>query len=101
MSDKQKIEQQSEKFVFTPENLLANIDKIGAWSAYGLATEALRHYFPDEYDEDGNCYYGSPREAELLSKIGCSTWQDAIIKYQKEVGYVAPDGFNTEVVNEY
>jgi hypothetical protein len=88
-----------ERFIFTHENLLANIDKLGAWSAYGLASEALRHYFPDEYDEDGNC--DTMREVELMAKMGFSKWQDAIIKYQKEVGYVAPDGFNTEVVNEF
>lgn len=88
-----------EKFIFTPENLIANIEKIGAWSSYGLASEALKHYFPEEYDQDEYC--STQREVELLTKLGCETWQDAIIKYQTEVGYYAPNGFNTDAVNEY
>ncbi len=89
----------SEKFVFTPENLIENISKLGAWSSYGLASSALRHYFPNEYDENENC--DTKREVELLYQLGLNSWQDVIIKYQTEVGYDAPDGFNTEAVNEY
>ena len=86
-------------FVFTPENLLENIDKLGAWSAYGLAIEALRYYFPDEYDADEVC--DIQKEVELLTRLGCQGWQDAVEKYQKEVGYDAPNGFNQDAVNEY
>ena len=57
------------RFVFTPENIIANIDKLGAWSAYGLASVALRHYFPEEYDENGDC--SIRREMELVKKLGC------------------------------
>lgn len=87
-----------DRFIFTPENLIENIHKIGAWSIYGLATEALKYYFPDEYDEYNNCKV--EREIELLQKMKLNCWQDVVIKYQKEVGYVAPDGFNTNCVNE-
>jgi len=87
-----------EKFIFTPDNLLDNLDKLGAWSAYGLASSALLHYFPDEYDENGDC--SIQREVELVEKLGCHSWQDVIIKYQNEVGYDAPNGFNTDCVNE-
>jgi len=31
-------------FVFTPENLIKNIKKIGPWSAFGLAEEAMFYY---------------------------------------------------------
>ena len=86
-------------FIFTTENLLANLDKLGAWSAYGLASEALQYYFPDSYDENGDC--DTMREAELLTELGCKYWQDAIIKYHNEVGYIAPNGFNPMCVNEY
>lgn len=86
------------KFIFTPENLLDNLDKLGAWSAYGLASEALKYYFPEEYDENGDC--DTIREAELSEKLGCKYWQDVIIKYQNEVGYKAPNGFDPKYVNE-
>jgi hypothetical protein len=89
----------NEPFIFTTENLLDNLDKMGAWSSYGMASEALKHYFPEEYDEDGNC--DTSKEVDLLQKLGCNYWQDAIKKYHTEVGYVAPDGFNPNCVNEY
>ena len=74
-----------EQFIFTPDNLIANLDKLGGWSSYGLASIALQHYFPEEYDEDGNCNIN--RELELMDKIECKTWDEAIIKYHSEVGY--------------
>jgi len=45
----------SKRFKFTPKNLLKNLNKLGPWSSYALAVDALMHYFPDEYDEDGHC----------------------------------------------
>ena len=84
-------------FLFTSDNLIENIDKLGAWSAYGLASIALQHYFPDEYDEEDGC--STAREGELLDKIDCKSWQDAIVKYQTEIGYDAVDGFNPIAVN--
>lgn len=87
------------QFIFTPGNLLANLHRIGAWSAYGLASSALQHYFPEAYEEDR-----SPEpehEVAMAEKIGCSTWQDLIMKYHNEVGYQAgPAGFNPKAVNE-
>ncbi len=88
-----------ENFNFTPENLLENIDKLGAWSSYGLAQHALDHYFPGEYDEWGWC--GIDREVELLEKLDCKGWQDVIIKYHKEVGYSEGVLSNKLFVNEY
>jgi hypothetical protein len=29
-------ENEDSSIIFTPENLIENIDKLGAWSAYGL-----------------------------------------------------------------
>lgn len=87
------------RFLFTPENLLDNLEKLGPWSAYGLAREALQHYFPLAYDEYGHC--DTLKEVKLLDKLGCQYWQDAIIKYHNEVGYVAPSGFDPKLVNEY
>lgn len=84
-----------EKFIFTPENLIENIDKLGPWSSYGLASTALQHYFPEEYDENGYC--DTFREADLLKKIGFTYWQEVVVKYQKEVGYAM---FNPDAVNE-
>lgn len=83
----------------TPENLIENIEKIGAWSIYGLATEALQYYFPREYDENDCC--DTQREVQLLQELGFNCWQDVVIKYQKEVGYKVPDDFNLAAVNEF
>ena len=85
-------------FIFTADNLMENIDKLGPWSAYGLAGEALQYYFPNEYDENGYC--DTDREIELLHSLGCKYWQDAIKKYHREVGYSpGPNGFNPGAVN--
>jgi hypothetical protein len=90
-------------FVFTPDNLIENIEKVGAWSSYGLASAALQHYFPSEYDENGNCEKGVIREIELCNMLDCKYWQDVIIKFQNEVGYKVtnPNGFSPDCVNEY
>ena len=87
----------------TPDNLIENIEKLGGWSLYGLASTALKHWFPNEYDEDGNCIAGLDREIELCSKIGCDLWSDVVIKFQNEVGYnvTNPNGFSPDAVNEY
>lgn len=82
---------------FTPENLLKNLNKLGGWSAYGLASQALRHYFPEEYSEDK--FTSTQREVELLRKLGCRWWTDAIKKYHKEVGYKGE--FDPAYVNEF
>lgn len=92
MAENSKIEQ----FVFTSENLLDNLDKLGGWSAYALACEALQHYFPEEYDENGHCEI--QREVELTEKLECNTWVDLIKKFHAEVGYKS---FNPDVVNEF
>ena len=86
-------------FKFTPKNLEKNIHKLGPWSAYGLAGESLMHYFPDEYDD--NCYCELDRELELMVELKCNTWQDAILKYHKEVGYTKEQLHNDECVNEH
>jgi hypothetical protein len=87
----------TEKFVFTRDNFIDNLEKIGVWSIYGLASEALQYYFPEEYDEDGHC--DSLKEIELADKLGCQYWQDVVIKYHNEVGYKFP--FDPEYVNEF
>ena len=87
------------EFKFTEDNLIENIHKLGAWSSYGLATVALQHYFPNEYDADGYC--NTTREVELLEKLGCMYWHDVIIKYHMEIGYITNDGsFDELFVNE-
>jgi hypothetical protein len=86
-----------EEFKFTPDNLIDNLDKLGGWSAYGLASEALQHYFPDEYLEDESP--SVEKEIELVKKLGLNYWDEVIIKYHKEVGYKGE--FNPGAVNEY
>lgn len=89
-------------FVFTTENLLDNLDKLGPWSQYGLASSALAHYFPDLYDEDEGICPCVPEEAKLLVSMGHEYWSDLVIQYHKEVGYTPKDGvFCTDYVNAY
>jgi hypothetical protein len=83
-------------FIFTKHNLLNNLEKIGGWSSYGLAIEALQYYFPHEYDEIEGC--DIDRELYLMNLLNCGTWQEIIIKYHIEVGF---ENFNPEYVNEY
>ena len=71
----------------TTDNLIENLPKIGAWSSYSLASEALQFYFPKEYDKEGDCILGTKREMDLCFKLECNSWQDVIIKYHKEIGY--------------
>jgi hypothetical protein len=87
-------------FQFTPKNLLTNLDKLGPWSAYGLAREALKYYYPSFYDLDGHCEIS--KELELVKSLGCEDWDDVVAKYHKEVGYTAADGvFETGAVNGF
>lgn len=86
-------------FIFTPENLIDNIEKLGPWSAYGLAAEALRYYYPGSYDEDSGCDINE--EVRLLRDLGCESWDDLVVKFQNEVGYIAPNGFHCGAVNNY
>lgn len=87
-----------DKFVFTSENLLDNLDKLGGWSMYGLASDALQHYFPEVYDNDEPYNPTVQQEVDLVHKLGLKYWDDVVRKYHNEVGY---KNFNPECVNEY
>lgn len=87
----------SKEFVFTPENLLDNLDKLGCWSTYGLASDALSHYFPEEYKDEDN-QPSTIREIELVHELGLEYWEDVIRKYHTEIGW--KEAFNPEAVNE-
>jgi hypothetical protein len=80
-----KTEEYDENCIFTSQNLLQNLHNLGPWSSYGLASVALSHYFPEEYSEDESP--SAQRETELLTKLKCEYWEDAIVKYHTEVGY--------------
>lgn len=86
-------------FQFTPKNIIKNIDKIGPWSAYGLAVEAIEHYHPS-VKRIKDFQKKLEKQVYFSHKRGFS-WHDWIIKYQKEVGYYAPKGFNKSAVNEF
>ena len=88
-------------FIFTPENLLNNLYRLGAWSSYGLACEALKYYFPDYKDKAEKHEQDIKLEVELLESLGCFDWQGLIIKYHKEIGYKRELLSNKEMVNEY
>lgn len=86
--------------IFTTKNLIKNIKKLGAWSAYGLAEEALEYYHPSLKRLTGIDLLN--KQIYFLHKDGLSTWQDVIVKYHKEVGYKPLNGiFKKESVNEY
>jgi len=70
---------------FTKDNLIENIDKVGAWSQMMLAEKALCYYFPDLEEDDG--YISTSKAASCLSDTGLKWWSDVIIKYHEEVGF--------------
>lgn len=86
--------------VFTSENIIDNIEKIGPWSLYGLAEEAIHHYKPwIKYVQDPNKKI--TYQINAMVKMGCNTWGEMVIKYQKEVGYGDAREFNPDYINEY
>ena len=88
-------------FAFTSENLIANIDKLGPWSAYGMASSALAHYFTEKYDEEKGINPSVSEEVDLMQSLGIDNWHDLIIKYHNEVGYDdGGEGFNPLFINE-
>ncbi len=83
----------------TTTNLIENLPNLGGWSLFGLAEEALQHYFPEEFDEDEGCE--TSRAVELMHELGCDNWAQVVKKYHTEVGYKPEGGvFNPKVVNE-
>lgn len=88
-----------DSFIFTPANLIKNLQKLGPWSSYGLASSALQHYFPEEYNDEE--YTLPTKEVELCNKLQCDYWRDVIIKYHKEIGYKSRELANTDYVNAY
>lgn len=84
-------------FQFTPDNLLDNIDKLGPWSSFSLAEEAILHYFPNI-----KRIKSTVEQINAMSKL-CHEfemyWSDWIIMYQNDVGYKGK--FNTGAVNEF
>lgn len=80
-------------FVFTPENLLDNLEKLGPWSAYGLAEEAIHHYHPEISEIEDTL-----KRIQAQAAVSPGGWHDWIVKYHKEVGYEGP--FNPGAVNE-
>jgi hypothetical protein len=82
--------------VFTPENLLDNIESLGPWSSYALAEIAICHYFPDVRK--------IKKPVDLIKAMSdlCFIyemyWSDWIIMYHNDIGYKR---INPRFVNEY
>lgn len=85
---------------FKPANIIKNIHKIGAWSAYGLAEEAIEHYHPSIKRFKNDVTKLLERQVHFSQKRGF-TWHDWIVKYQKEVGYKIKGYWNKDAVNEF
>lgn len=81
----------------TKDNFTKHFDKLGGWSTYFLATVALKHYFPKEYENEDMSVWD---EVKLCDKLGCTYWIDVINKYHSEIGYKKSD-FKEGYVNEY
>jgi hypothetical protein len=88
-------------FQFTPDNLLDNLERIGPWSAYALAEVAIEHFHPSVKKYKNDPLKLIERQVHFCNKAGNFTWHDWIVKYQKEVGYNSPNGFDKDFVNEY
>lgn len=93
------MERMEKTFKFTPKNLLDNIDRLGPWSCFALAEHAILHYFPRMKKIKGTAEQIC-KMAELSTKYEMC-WQDWIILYQLDIGYDAPNGFNSDYVNEH
>jgi hypothetical protein len=83
--------------IITPENLIENLHTLGPWSLFGLTEEAMFHYHP----ELQSIQDVTSRLDKMLSLSRGMTWKDWIVKYDKEIGYHAPNGFNPMAVNEF
>jgi hypothetical protein len=85
------------EFKFTPENLFDNLDRLGGWSMYALAEEAMFHYFPNlkRIKSPGKQIQ---RMCEISNEYGMDWWIDWIILYHLDVGY---KNFNSDYVNGY
>jgi len=85
--------------IFTKENLIENLDKVGPWSMLCLAEEAVEHYFP--WDDE----YGSREVKEtvkLVKQLGYENFQDLVEKFHTDVGYKPEEGtFNSDCINQY
>jgi hypothetical protein len=89
-----------ETFQFTPDNLLSNMDLIGAWSCYGLAETAIKHYHPECREEESE-----KSSIGYMASLKCdgkenTWWIDWIRKYHTEVGYSANE-LNIAAVNQF
>lgn len=89
----------NETFIFTTYNLIDNLDKLGPWSSYGLASMALEHYFPGIEELEGLELIEA--ECLCLEIMGFEYWDDVIKKYHTEIGYKPENGiFSPKFVNE-
>jgi hypothetical protein len=83
-----------DKFVFTPDNLIDNYDKVGPWSNCYLAEIAIRYYEPRFNKLQRELRMG---DVQLMAHL-CDEWQTIVWLYHLDVGYKSfPDGY----VNEY
>jgi hypothetical protein len=81
----------------TAENLFENMDRLGPWSLYTLAEEAMFYYFPYlKRIKDPAKQIG--RMCEISNEYGIVTWMDWIILYHIDVGY---KHFNDDYVNAF
>jgi len=87
----------NDRFIFTPDNLIDNVHKLGGWSAYGMAEEAINYYYP-YIAEIEDVQKRIDKEVEAIGLLGGNCWQDVIVKYHREVGYKGE--FNPDCVNE-
>jgi hypothetical protein len=82
-------------FVFTPDNLIDNLDRLGPWSTFALAEEAMLHYFPSLEFKD------MVERISRMAAICCKyemCWQDMVLLYHLDKGY---KNFNPDYVNEH
>lgn len=86
------------EFIFTPENLLENLKKLGPWSSFYLAEKSIEYYHPECKEMD------MVKKIDYMASLKCkgkknTNWHDWIVRYQKEVGYKSR--FSPKYVNAY
>lgn len=80
-------------FVFTPENLIDNLDKIGGWSLLSLSETAIAYYHPHLKPKD------EFERMDIVQMINAEPdWYDVVKRYHLEIGYTTE--INPDVVNE-
>jgi hypothetical protein len=90
---------EKENFQFAPDNLLDNLNRLGPWSQFALAEEAIYYYYP-RIKRMTNTIKQIQAMADLCLEYDMY-WVDWIITFQMDKGYKRNAGFSRDYINEW